>query len=82
MAASTAFGVYWIGSVRKSRTITTIPAVVSWASWLLPPASSIICVLVGLPLTTNAPDSAVATFAAPSPTRSTFSSNRSSYLLA
>ena len=54
-------------------------AVVSWASWLRPPALSSVCVLVGLPLTTKVPESAAATLAAPRPTRSVSSLNGSSY---
>ena len=53
--------------------------VVSWASWLRPPALSTICVLVGLPLTTKVPDNAAATLAAPRPTRSVSSLKASSY---
>ena len=52
---------------------------VSWASWLRPPALSTTCVLVGLPLTTKVPDNAAATLAAPRPTRSVFSLKASSY---
>ena len=80
--ASTALGMYCSGSVRKSSTISTMPAVVSCASWLLPPAPSTIWVLVGLPLTTKVPESPAEAFARPSPTRSTFSSKGSSYFAA
>ena len=79
---STASGMYWRGLVRNSRTITTMPTVVSDATWLRPPALSTICVFVGLPLTTNVPDRPAPTFAKPSPTRSTSSLKRSPYLAA
>ena len=81
-AESTAFGMYCNGTVRNSSTTTTITAVVSDASWLLPPAPSTICVFVGLPFTTNVPDRPAAAFARPRPTRSTFSSNASEYFAA
>ena len=55
------------GLVRNSSTTSTIPAVVSCATWLRPPALSTICVLVGLPLTTNVPDRPAETFATPRP---------------
>ena len=79
---STADGMYWSGAVSHSRTIATMATVVTDASWLLPPAPSTIWVFVGLPLTTNVPVNAAPTFAAPRPTRSTFSSNLSLYLAA
>ena len=62
--------------------MSTTAAVVSWASWLRPPALSTIWVLVGLPLTTNVPENAAATLAAPRPTRSVSSLNGSSYFAA
>ena len=55
-------------------------AVVREAIWLRPPALSTIWVLVGLPFTTNAPENPAARLAAPSPSRSTFSSNASPIL--
>ena len=73
---------YDSGTVRNSRTTTTTAAVVSCASWLLPPALSTISVFVGLPLTTNVPEMPAPTLARPSPTRSTFSSKLSPYLIA
>src|SRR3954453_14745338 len=79
---STASGMYWSGLVRNSSTSSTTPAQVSDASWLRPPAPSTICVLVGLPLTTNVPDTPAAALARPRPTRSTSSLNRSPYLAA
>src|SRR6478752_3125975 len=79
---STASGMYWSGLVRNSSTTSTTPAQVSDASWLRPPAPSTICVLVGLPLTTNVPDTPAAALARPRPTRSTSSLNRSPYLAA
>ncbi len=60
----------------------TTAAVVSWASWLRPPALSTICALVGLPLTTNVPENAATVLAAPKPTRSVSSLNGSSYFTA
>jgi hypothetical protein len=68
--------------VAKSRTNSTTAPVVSWASWLRPPAPSTICVWVGLPLTTNAPENAAATLAAPSPARSVSALKVSSYFAA
>ena len=62
--------------------MATMTPVVSWASWLVPPALSTIWVLVGLPLTTKVPESPAARLAAPRPTRSTFSSKSSLYLAA
>src|SRR4051794_37782352 len=79
---STASGMYWSGLVRNSSTTSTTLAHVSDASWLRPPAPSTICVLVGLPLTTNVPDTPAAALARPRPTRSTSSLNRSPYLAA
>ena len=52
---------------------------VSWASWLRPPALSATWVWVGLPLTTKLPESAAATLAAPRPTRSVSWLKASSY---
>ena len=61
----------------------TTTEVVSWASWLRPPALSTICVLVGLPLTTKVPENAAARLAAARPTRSVSSLNEvSSYFTA
>jgi len=80
--ASTALGMYCRGTVRKSSTMSTMPAVVRLASWLRPPAPSTIWVLVGLPLTTKVPERPALALERPSPTRSTFSSNGSSYLAA
>src|SRR4029079_14965185 len=60
----------------------TSTAVDNVATCDLPPALSTICVLVGLPLTTNVPENPADALAKPSPTRSTFSSNCSSYLAA
>ena len=80
--ASTAVGMYCSGLVRKSSTMSTITAVVRLATWLLPPAPSTIWVLVGLPLTTKVPDRPALALARPRPTRSTFSSNGSSYFAA
>ena len=74
---STALGMYDSGFVRKSRTIATHTAVVSCATWLRPPALSTIAVFVGLPLTTNVPETPADRLAALRPTRSTFSSKRS-----
>jgi hypothetical protein len=68
--------------VSSTRTINTTTAAASWDSWLRPRALSTICVLVGLPLTTNVPENAAAALAAPSPTRSVASLNGSSYLAA
>ena len=59
--------------------MSTTALVVSWASWLRPPALSVTCVWVGLPFTTKAPDSAAATLAAPGLTRSVSWLNGSSY---
>ena len=81
-AARTAFGIQASGLVRKSRTTRTTTPVVSWASWLRPPALSTISVFVGLPLTTNVPEMPAAALARPSPMRSTFSSKLSSYFTA
>jgi hypothetical protein len=64
IAESTAFGRKLRGRVRKRSTINTTAAVVRWATWLRPPASSTISVLVGLPLTTKVPLTAAAAFAA------------------
>ncbi len=50
-AARTALGMYCSAGVKKRSTARTTTPVVTWASWLLPPAPSTICVLVGLPLT-------------------------------
>ena len=47
----------------------------SCATWLRAPARSAMAVCVGLPLTTNAPLSAAAAFAADSPRMSAFSSS-------
>ena len=80
--ASTADGMNCSGSVRKSSTTSTMAAVVRLASWLRPPAPSTIWVLVGLPLTTKVPLRPAPALARPSPTRSTFSSNGSSYFAA
>ncbi len=79
---STALGMYWSGLVKNSRTSRTMTEVVSMATWLRPPAPSTIWVLVGLPLTTKVPESRRPTLARPSPSRSTFSSNASSYFAA
>ena len=79
---STASGMYCSGTVSQSRTIATMPTVVTDASWLLPPAPSTIWVLVGLPFTTKVPENPATELAAPRPTRSTFSSNLSLYLAA
>ena len=68
--------------MRKSRTIATTTAVLSWATWVWLFASSTISVLVGLPLTTNVPVKPAVMLATPSPTRSVFSSNRSLYFTA
>jgi hypothetical protein len=59
--------------------MSTTALVVSWASWLRPPALSATCVWVGLPLTTKVPDNAAATLAAPRPIRSVSWLNASSY---
>ena len=68
--------------MNSTRTIRTTAAAVSWDSWLRPPALSVICVLVGLPLTTNVPVNAAAALAAARPVRSVASLNGSSYLAA
>ena len=81
-AASTAFGMYERGTVRNRSTTTTMTPVVSCEIWLRPPALSTISVFVGLPLTTNVPESPAARLLVPSPTRSTFSSKLSSYFIA
>ena len=81
-ADRTALGMYDSGTVRNSRTTTTMTVVVSWAIWLLPPALSTISVLVGLPLTTNVPLMPAARLPRPRPMRSTFSSKLSSYFMA
>ena len=81
-AERTAFGMYDSGPVRKSRTTTTMAAVVSWAIWLRPPAPSTISVLVGQPFTTNVPLIPAARLPRPRPMRSTFSSKLSSYFMA
>ena len=57
-------------------------AVASWASWLRPPASSTIAVLVGLPFTTNVPVRPAPMLARARPSRSVFSSKSSLYLAA
>ncbi len=62
--------------------MTTMAPVATWASSLRPPAPSTICVLVGLPLTTNVPENPADTLARPRPTRSVFSLNASLYLAA
>ena len=67
------------GPVSSSRTRSTAALVVSWVSWLRPPALSATCVWVGLPFTTKAPESAATTLAAPRPTRSVSWLNASSY---
>jgi hypothetical protein len=65
--------------VSSTKTISTTAKAVSWDSWLRPPALSTICVLVGLPLTTNVPENAAAALAAPRPARSVAWLNGSSY---
>ena len=80
--ASTAFGMYESGTVRNSRTTTTIRPAVSCEIWLRPPAPSTISVLVGLPLTTNVPLIPAPRLARPRPMRSTFSSKLSPYRIA
>jgi hypothetical protein len=67
IAARAAMGRLASGPVSNSRTMSTAAPVVSWASWLHPPALSATCVWVGLPLTTKLPESAAATLAAPRP---------------
>ena len=62
--------------------MATMETVVTEAIWLCPPALLTIWVFVGLPFTTNVPVKPAATFAALSPTRSTFSSNLSLNLAA
>jgi hypothetical protein len=79
IAARAAIGRLASGPVSSSRTMSTTALVVSWASWLRPPALSATCVWVGLPLTTKVPENAAATLAAPRPTRSVSSLNASSY---
>ena len=59
--------------------MSTTALVVSWASWLRPPAPSATWVWVGLPLTTKVPENAAATLAAPRPTRSVSCAECSSY---
>jgi len=79
IAARAAMGRLASGPVSSSSTMSTTALVVSWASWLRPPALSATWVWVGLPLTTKLPDSAAATLAAPRPTRSVSWLNGSSY---
>ena len=79
IAARAAMGRLASGPVSSSRTMSTTALVVSWASWLRPPALSATWVWVGLPLTTKLPEKAAATLAAPRPTRSVSSLNASSY---
>ena len=68
--------------MRKSSTIATTTAVVSWATCVRLFASSTISVFVGLPLTTNVLLKPAARFAALRPRRSSFSTKCSSYLTA
>ncbi len=77
IAASTLRGRYSSGPVRNSSTATTTTAVASCAICVVAPARSPIADCVGLPLTTNAPESAAAAFAADRPRMSAFSSTRS-----
>ncbi len=79
---STASGMYCSGAVSHSSTIATMATVTTEANCDFPPAPSTIWVFVGLPLTTNVPVKAAPRFAAPRPTRSTFSSNLSLYFAA
>ncbi len=79
---STASGMLARAPVRKSTTGRTMAAAISCEIWVRPPALSTISVLVGLPLTTNAPVIAAAPLARPRPTRSTFSSKLSEYFRA
>ena len=81
-AASTAFGMYCSGLVRKSRTIATIAAIASIEIWLDAFASSAILLFVGLPLTTKVLLRPAAMLAALRPTMSVFSSKCSLYLTA
>ena len=78
-AANAASGSPSSSPVSAATTTNTVAAAASWASWLRPPASSTICVFVGLPLTTNEPVRAAPTFAPASPTRSLSVSTCSSY---
>ena len=81
-AARTALGMYCSAGVKKSSTTRTTTPGRPCASWLLPPAPSTICVLVGLPFTIHVPESPAPRLAAERPTRSTFSSKLSPYLMA
>ena len=65
-----------------SSTTRASALVVSEATWLRPPASSTIWVLVGLPFTTKVPVNAAAMLPAPSPIRSVSVPNGSPYLAA
>ena len=78
-AASAATGNWARVPVNRTSTISTTAAAVSEASWLRPPALSVTWVWVGLPLTTNVPENAAATLAAPRPIRSASWLNGSSW---
>ena len=77
-AARVASGRKWSRVVAATRTTTAITAITSWASWVRPPAASTTAVLVGLPLTQNAPVTPAARLATARPTRSRFSERGSS----
>ena len=81
-AASAAIGSWVSVPVSRSSTMSTTATAVSEASWLRPPALSVTWVCVGLPLTTNVPENAAATLAAPRPTRLAFWSNSSPWVAA
>ena len=76
IAASTALGMSVSSPVRNSTTTRTTSDMVMLATWVRPFCSSRICVLVGLPFTTNVPVSPAARLAPLRPTRSRFTSTR------
>ena len=74
MPASTALGMFVRTAVKNRTTSSTISDIVRFASCVRPFCSSRICVLVGLPLTTNVPLSPAAKFAPDRPTMSRLTS--------